>query len=97
MSMHPRRRTSTNDDEFRMEEVPSEGKLVHNAGELMGSATGEGTENIAPGGWEGTDDATSTEGSDLADSEDGLGAEAPEEAAIHVEHYPEFKGQARTR
>ncbi len=35
-------------------------------GEIVGSATGEFDHDVIPGGWEGTDDATSTSPSDLA-------------------------------
>jgi len=41
-------------------------------GEVLGSATGEEDRDPVPGGWEGTDDATSTAPSDL--SEDPLRA-----------------------
>lgn len=36
-------------------------------GEVLGSATGEGDRDVTAGGWAGTDDATSTAPSDLAD------------------------------
>ena len=35
-------------------------------GTVVGSATGEADRDVLPGGWEGTDDATSTAPSDLA-------------------------------
>lgn len=91
MDANTNRKTDQNDDQFLMEEVLSEGKLVHNAGELIGSATGESAQAIVPGGWEGTDDATSTEGSDLSDPLDSPMADSPEEAALHIEEYPELK------
>lgn len=34
-------------------------------GSIVGSATGEGDRDVAPGGWSGTEDATSTAPSDL--------------------------------
>ena len=38
---------------------------IDNVGAVMGSLTGEGEEVVAPGGWAGNDDATSTAPSDL--------------------------------
>jgi hypothetical protein len=35
-------------------------------GEIVGTSTGEGDRDVIPGGWEGTDDATSTAPSDLS-------------------------------
>jgi hypothetical protein len=35
-------------------------------GEIRGGSTGEADQDIVPGGWEGTDDATSTAPSDLS-------------------------------
>jgi len=34
-------------------------------GQIVGSATGEADHDVLPGGWEGTDDATSTSPSDI--------------------------------
>lgn len=37
----------------------------HELGGILGSSTGEEDHEVIPGGWEGTDDATSTSPSDL--------------------------------
>lgn len=48
---------------------PADKRLSHGQelSDVVGTSTGEGDREVAPGGWEGTDDATSTAISDLSE------------------------------
>jgi len=52
------------DDEVLESDVDAQEGNPRSLGEVLGSQTGEGEDIIAPGGWAGTDDATSTAPSD---------------------------------
>lgn len=50
--------------------------------QILGSTTGEPDRDTVPGGWDGTDDATSTAPSDLCSPANQTQADGPEEGAV---------------
>jgi hypothetical protein len=74
-------------EDFPIDQSTNEGAFDHNIGEVEALATGDGGEDVVAGGWQGTDDATSTAPSDLAGTELPKSSQSPEFSGLHVEAY----------
>lgn len=63
--MRPVPRIEEREDRENLTDTVAGSELETALGEVVGTSTGEATEDVLAGGWQGTDDATSTAPSDI--------------------------------
>lgn len=68
--MKPIPRYEEREDRESLTDTVALGGLEAGLGEMVGTSTGEAPEDVLAGGWQGTDDATSTAPSDVGGSAD---------------------------